>query len=219
MFTIEQRPLTAEQRTRLRARARFSVNDDLGGAITFLLAASALGFAAARLLDSTAVGLIVLALGLVLAAANLRSRLAAKARLRADLAGGTTEVIRCDGPIVVTQEPGGSEGPSLLLALDDRRVLVLVGPWLFSAALYSADEQSHVEEHINLQPQPYAFPSTSFELLRLRRSGEVLGIRPLGEYCQPVRMLPPGTVDFSVFTDCEIVDRSHPALTGVSWRT
>ncbi len=79
--------------------------------------------------------------------------------------------------------------PILVFDIGLGRLLILHGQWLWEPERYGSAplEDDPDEETFNGLPGPLAFPSTHFTLIRRPESGEVVAIRPSGEYLPPRR--------------------------------
>ena len=119
-------------------------------------------------------------------------------RSAADLAEGEVEeiVVECDA-VVAIEADHSSLIPALALEIGDDDLLVLAGQWLGDPPLYGsdvteADDALEGFEEIwwnGLRP-PHAFPTRRFTVVRFSASGDVLAIRPEGEYLAPARTVP-----------------------------
>jgi hypothetical protein len=213
-----RRPLLESERAELERRARFSVNRDLGGALTFLAVLGVLGATAGSCLGRSiphalpaSLG-IALVLGFAAARANVRARWGEKAAYRKDFARGEAEVLEVRDPEVLEQEAGGSEGPTIVMRVSPTQVLVVSGQWLWSGALYGCESETEDDAHVNGAPDPFGFPAQHFEIALAPTSRLVLGIRVLGPYATPRRTLAPGTVPLEALGEVTVLDRDHAAV-------
>lgn len=80
--------------------------------------------------------------------------------------------------------PVFNSDPVLAFDLGADRLLILYGQWLYDAEIYGVDAPRDDPEEATLNglPMPHGFPNTRFTLVRRPDTGEVLAIRPAGEY-------------------------------------
>lgn len=194
-----------------RAVAARSAEGSSSGFVLLLAAGSCVGLALlfgflASLVSESwrTVGTIVgAACGLALGALFFKGFAKFERELRdrsaADLASGEVEeiAVECDA-VVAIEADHSSLIPALALEIGDDDLLVLAGQWLGDAILYGTEDGVAQDDALEgfeeiwwngLRP-PHAFPTRRFTVVRLPASGEVLAIRPDGEYLAPTRTVP-----------------------------
>jgi hypothetical protein len=198
MLRETTRPLTKSERDALEQRARWRVNDDLGGALTFFVVlgvvGGAIGNCAGRVVPHGLPIALAIAFALWIAATrtNLRARRKEKDAYRRDLANGEARVIHVEDAEVFVREERGSEGPTFVLRVSDSRVLVLSGQWL-----YGID---------------HAFPARAFELASAPVSRFVLGVDVLDPAAPEQRKLEAAAIAIEDLGPVEVLDVDHPAI-------
>lgn len=198
MLRETTRPLRDAERAKLEQRARWSVNEDLGGAITFFAVLGVLGGALGSCVNKSvpnglAITLVVaFVLWVVVARVNLRARIAEKNAYRRDLAKGETRVLDVEDAEVFVQKERSSEGPIYVLKVNESRVLVLIGQWL------------HGHER--------ALRAKGFELTFAPVSRLVFAIRAVAPGGNKPTKLPVGAVAIEDLDELQLLDADHPAV-------
>lgn len=128
---------------------------------------------------------------------------------RLDLENSQVEEILVIDADVVEISIDALEEPALVFRLDERRLLLLQGNWLFNGETYGADSDRSLDdmdpEFFNGLRTPHSFPSSSFVVTRFPLSRQIAAIRVDGEYVAPRTLrVKYAEKHCSVLSDCEI---------------
>lgn len=179
--------------------SRFSINNDLGGAITFLAVLTVVG----GVLGSGLSSILPLKASMAIAAGgsliawvcvayvNLRAKLREKRSYRRDLAAGEVEVIEVQAASIVRQANQSEDDPFYYFVLDDKKVLFLGGQELY-----------------DVEP----FPTREFAVHRASASNLVFRIEPRGPLAAPNRTIARDAVELADFGTCALLDLESPSL-------
>jgi hypothetical protein len=118
---------------------------------------------------------------------------AERASIKTDLQRGEVEILDVwAGRVTELHGDHSSIDPALCFDLGDKRLLLLIGQWIWDAARYQSSEgqvapriEGDWDEFFNRMPAPWSFPTAQFRLKRLPESGLVLSLTPTGPYIKP----------------------------------
>ena len=204
MYRTSSRPLSGEERNTLEKLSRFSVNTDLGGALTFLLVLGLVGMALddgltsilpRKAAISISVGASLIAWA-YLSYLNVRARLREKRRFRRDLTAGKVEVIEVQATSIIRQADHEEDDPFYYFVLDDQKAVFLGG-----------------QELLDVKP----FPTREFTVHRAPASNLVFSIEPRGPLAPPDRTIARNAVQLADFGTFALLDLRSPSLAPLGW--
>ncbi|MGI9204464.1 MAG: hypothetical protein ACR2Q3_10665 [Woeseiaceae bacterium] len=139
-------------------------------------------FGLAGLIGGVALGVAIFG-GLMLVSGRQRSE------QREVVTQGDVQEITIDGARCFMFDFHNSD-PILAFDIGLDKILILQGQWLMEEGTYGYEgvNEDPIEEYFNGLPEPYSFPSASFSIVRKTASGDVIAIRPSGQYLKPKSM-------------------------------